>query len=98
MIRFRALLLAVLAFPVASNAAWFLNEIAGDKKLPRTYGIGIDYFSMNQPYALDSLALIDTGSWMWISGHCYYPTRVSCRSTMRSGTRTSRSTHGLRRS
>lgn len=35
--------------------------MAGDQKLPLNYGIGIDYFNMRQPYALDNLTLIDTG-------------------------------------
>ena len=47
---------AVLAAPVAAQGdALFGNELAGDRKLPRTWGVGIDYFSMSQPYQLDRL-------------------------------------------
>ncbi|MDH3338844.1 MAG: hypothetical protein OER22_03950 [Gammaproteobacteria bacterium] len=56
------LLLATLVLPLCANAeALWGNDLAGDRKLPRTWGIGIDYFGMRQPYALDSLQLIDTG-------------------------------------
>ncbi len=52
------LVLAVLALPLWAQAdALFGNDIAGDRRLPRTWGIGIDYFDMSQPYALDSLSL-----------------------------------------
>ncbi len=52
---------AFLAVPFAAQAdALFGNDMAGDRKLPRTWGIGIDYFEMSQPYRLDSLSLIDT--------------------------------------
>jgi hypothetical protein len=55
------LLAAVLLLPVAGQAdALFGNSLAGDRELPRTWGIGIDYFSMRQPYQIDSLSLIDT--------------------------------------
>jgi hypothetical protein len=47
---------AVLALPLTSYAdALFANGLAGDRKLPRRWGIGVDYFSMNQPYQLDEL-------------------------------------------
>ena len=36
--------------------ALFGNDLAGDAKLPRTWGVGIDYFEMQQPYELDSLS------------------------------------------
>lgn len=50
------LLLAALALPLTSYAdALFANGLAGDRKLPRRWGIGVDYFSMNQPYQLDEL-------------------------------------------
>ena len=49
--------LAALALPTSSYAdALFGNDWAGDHKLPRTWGVGIDYFSMSQPYHLDSLS------------------------------------------
>ena len=55
------LLATVLLLPVAGQAdALFGNSLAGDRELPRTWGIGIDYFSMRQPYQIDSLSLIDT--------------------------------------
>lgn len=48
----------VLAVPIAAQGdALFGNELAGDRALPRTWGIGVDYFSMNQPYQLDRLAI-----------------------------------------
>jgi len=48
---------AALALPASSYAdALFGNDWAGDHKLPRTWGVGIDYFSMSQPYQLDSLS------------------------------------------
>lgn len=53
----RFLVLATLTLPFASHGdALFGNDLAGDRKLPRTWGIGIDYFSMSQPYQLDSLS------------------------------------------
>ena len=33
----------------------FMREIAGDHELPRPYGIGMDIFTMQQDYAIDSL-------------------------------------------
>jgi hypothetical protein len=48
---------AACAMPQMSIAdALFGNDMAGDMKLPRTWGIGVDYFSMSQPYRLDSLS------------------------------------------
>jgi hypothetical protein len=50
------LTLVALALPMSAQAdALFGNDMAGDRKLPRTWGIGIDYFSMDQPYQIDSL-------------------------------------------
>ena len=50
------LVLATLALPLSGYAdALFGNDLAGDRKLPRTWGIGVDYFTMSQPYKLDSL-------------------------------------------
>ena len=46
-----------LALPISAQAdAFFGNDMARDRKLPRTWGIGIDYFSMDQPYQIDSLS------------------------------------------
>lgn len=53
--------MTVMSLPVAAHAdALFGNDMAGDRKLPRTWGIGVDYFNMNQPYQIDSLSLVDT--------------------------------------
>lgn len=50
------LALVVMILPLSAQAdALFANGLAGDRKLPRTWGIGIDYFSMRQPYQLDEL-------------------------------------------
>ena len=60
--KFRILIvMATLVLPIAAQAdALFGNDMAGDRKLPRTWGIGIDYFAMDQPYQIDSLSLVDT--------------------------------------
>ena len=50
------LVMAALALPLTSYAdALFANGLAGDQKLPRRWGIGVDYFAMSQPYQLDEL-------------------------------------------
>lgn len=55
------LVMTVLALPMAAQAdALFGNSMAGDRYLPRTWGVGIDYFEMSQPYQIDSLSLVDT--------------------------------------
>ena len=54
-------LIGALLLPAVGQAdALFGNDMAGDRKLPRTWGIGIDYFGMHQPYQIDSLILVDT--------------------------------------
>jgi hypothetical protein len=54
----RFVFLALLALPIAGHAdALFGNSLAGDAKLPRKFGIGIDYFDMSQPYQIDSLTI-----------------------------------------
>ena len=54
----RTLAIGVLALPLSVHAdALFGNDLAGDRKLPRTWGIGVDYFDMSQPYQIDSLSL-----------------------------------------
>ena len=59
--RSKAVIVALLLAPLTGQAdALFGNDMAGDAKLPRTWGIGIDYFEMDQPYSLDSLSIIDT--------------------------------------
>ena len=59
--KFRVLAItAVLALPFTAQAdALFGNDMAGDRKLPRTWCIGIDYFEMSKPYQIDSLSLFD---------------------------------------
>ncbi len=51
------LVLLTLVFPVFAQADPLLGKsMAGDRNLPRAFGIGIDYFSMDQPYQIDSLS------------------------------------------
>lgn len=51
------LFVLVLFLPVLGRAdPLFGKEMAGDRKLPRAFGIGIDYFNMSQPYQIDSLS------------------------------------------
>ncbi len=51
------LLLLILVLPVSAQAdPLFGKDMAGDRKLPRAFGVGIDYFSMDQPYQIDSLS------------------------------------------
>lgn len=53
----RNVMLLLLALPIVVQAdALFGNDLAGNRALPRTWGIGIDYFSMDQPYEIDSLS------------------------------------------
>lgn len=42
--------------PIVQADALFGNDLAGDANLPRTWGVGIDYFDMVQPYDLDFLS------------------------------------------
>ena len=54
----RILPLAAALLPAAASGdALFGSDIAGDRKLPKAWGVGIDYFDMSQPYRLDSLVL-----------------------------------------
>ena len=47
----------ILVLPVSGMAdPLFGKEMAGDRNLPRAFGIGIDYFNMDQPYQIDSLS------------------------------------------
>lgn len=51
------LVLLILVLPVFAQADPLLGKsMAGDRNLPRAFGIGIDYFSMDQPYQIDSLS------------------------------------------
>lgn len=56
--RTRILLLPlILVFPLSGQAdPLFGKDMAGDRNLPRAFGIGIDYFNMDQPYQIDSLS------------------------------------------
>jgi hypothetical protein len=55
----KLLLLLVLALPLSSQAdPLFGKDMAGDRNLPRAFGIGIDYFNMDQPYQIDSLSFV----------------------------------------
>lgn len=52
------LFLLILVVPVTSQAdPLFGKSMAGDRKLPRAFGIGIDYFNMDQPYQIDNLSV-----------------------------------------
>ncbi len=57
--RLHRLALALFVFsPLAAQAESFLpfgKEWAGDTELPKPYGVGIDIFTMDQDYAIDSL-------------------------------------------
>ena len=53
------LLLLILVLPLSSQAdPLFGKGMAGDRNLPRAFGIGIDYFNMDQPYQIDSLSFV----------------------------------------
>jgi hypothetical protein len=53
----RILVLALFLAPLPSLAeALFGNSLAGGQALPRTFGVGVDYFHMDQPYRIDSLS------------------------------------------
>ena len=53
------ILLAALVVPGFARAdALFGNNIAGGMETPRTFGIGIDYFNLRQPFQLDSLTFV----------------------------------------
>jgi len=39
----------------ASAQAIFLSELAGDAKVPKTYGISVDYFGLEQGFDIDDL-------------------------------------------
>jgi hypothetical protein len=54
----RLLLLLAVLLPLSSSADSalpFLKDIAGDAELPRPWGVGIDFFTMNQDYSIKSL-------------------------------------------
>src|SRR6478672_832999 len=54
----------LLLAPLGANADSFLplgKEWAGDAKLPKPYGVGVDIFTMNQDYAIDRLSFVLPG-------------------------------------
>jgi hypothetical protein len=74
MIKLRLGVLLLLALPLASQAdALFGNSLAGDQKLPRAWGVGVDYFGMRLIRAWRT----------WILANCSFRIQVSCRSKMR---------------
>jgi hypothetical protein len=47
----------ILVLPFSAQAdPLFGKQMAGDRKLPRMFGVGIDYFNMKQPYQIDGLS------------------------------------------
>ncbi|MCB1041627.1 MAG: hypothetical protein KDC35_01725 [Acidobacteria bacterium] len=55
----RTVMLMVLLFPMceAGDGLPFRKDLAGDRALPLPFGISIDYYTMDQPYRVDSLGL-----------------------------------------
>lgn len=52
------IILLALLLPLSSSADSslpFMKDLAGDTKLPRPWGIGIDFYTMDQDYDLESL-------------------------------------------
>ena len=55
----KPVLLVLVACPFTSQAdSLFGHDWAAGAGLPRAFGIGVDYFNMDQPYQLDSLAFV----------------------------------------
>jgi hypothetical protein len=50
-----ALLVCVPALAQADSL--FGSDLAGDRKLPKAFGIGVDYFSLDQPFQIDRLRI-----------------------------------------
>ncbi len=51
--------LVIFAFVLpltAQGDPLFGKDWAGDREMPRTFGVGVDFFSMDQPYQIDSLS------------------------------------------
>jgi len=48
----------LLSLPVLGQAdSLFGSDLAGDRKLPKIFGIGVDYFSLDQPFQIDRLSI-----------------------------------------
>jgi hypothetical protein len=63
------LLLPILVLPLSGQAdPLFGKEMAGDRKLPGAFGIGIDYFNISQPYQIDSLSVCELDPCLSILG------------------------------
>jgi hypothetical protein len=53
------LLILILVLPETVLAdPLFGKGMAGDRELPRAFGIGVDYFNMDQPYQIDNLVFM----------------------------------------
>ncbi len=55
-IKYAVVLLLCLPAPGQADAL-FGNDLAGDRKLPKAFGIGVDYFSLDQPFQIDRLSI-----------------------------------------
>ena len=55
-IKYAVVLLLCLPAPGQADAL-FGSDLAGDRKLPKTFGIGVDYFSLDQPFQIDRLSI-----------------------------------------
>jgi hypothetical protein len=58
------IILLAAIFPLSSlagSALPFLKDLAGDTELPRTWGIGIDFYTMDQDYDIKDLQFILPG-------------------------------------
>lgn len=53
--RMLPIMIALFLPAVATAEPLFGKGMAGDADMPRTFGIGIDYFHLGQPYQLDAL-------------------------------------------
>ena len=53
-----ALALLVPVSATAESALPFMKDMAGDRDLPRPWGIGFDFFTMDQDYRINELEFI----------------------------------------
>lgn len=51
-----ALLLTAPGLAAAESALPFMRDLAGDRDLPRPWGIGLDFYTMDQDYGIDALS------------------------------------------